>query len=503
MRRLKKNDIFVKLLLRSSFLFGTHFLSKNHALILSCNFYNTSRLGGAYRIATFLRSHGWDIEVVDYFMYWSPHELEEFTKSKITEHTRFIGFSTMWSQWNARVDSYLNWIKSEYPDIVTIIGGQQCQMIDANPTYFINGYGENAILALCQYHWSNGAELKLDSNWVPFGKNVLRNVDYPSAPLKSLLISYEDRDYISSEDWLPIEFSRGCKFECKFCNFPILGVKSDYSRDAADLDVHLRELYDKFGVKNYYVSDETFNDSLEKMSKFSKVVTALPFRPYFSGFIRADLMVARKDDKTLLTDLGFFGQYYGIETMNHLTGKSIGKGMAPEKLMPGLLELKSYFKKHGDYRGEISLIVGLPHETEETVSSSIGWLHSNWKGEAASVWPLRLYADEMYNKTNELYHEREKYGYRLSTTPLEKYAKGPLGSKMWNWENDHFTAYRACQLAEEARKNMSNGDFKSSCWSLGEYGCNITDALNVDWHTPHVVNLDRISEYKRKKINFV
>ena len=37
-----------------------------HALVISCNIKHTYRLGGGYRIATFLRSQGWDVGRMSY-----------------------------------------------------------------------------------------------------------------------------------------------------------------------------------------------------------------------------------------------------------------------------------------------------------------------------------------------------------------------------------------------------------------------------------------------------
>jgi len=36
------------------------------------------RLGGSHKIATWLRSQDWDVEVVDYFFGWTLEELQEF-----------------------------------------------------------------------------------------------------------------------------------------------------------------------------------------------------------------------------------------------------------------------------------------------------------------------------------------------------------------------------------------------------------------------------------------
>jgi radical SAM superfamily enzyme YgiQ (UPF0313 family) len=404
--------------------------------------------------------------------------------------------------WSPKLEEFLTWIKTVYPSIITIIGGQQCQMIESGADYFVNGYGENAILNIVKHHFTNSTDqLMKDLRWSKLGKNVVGHDHYPSAPLDSLLIQYEDRDYIDQNEWLSIEFSRGCKFECTFCNYPLLGVKYDHSRTAQDFDKHLRDAHDRFGVTNYYICDETFNDSVEKMSKFANVVRNLDFQPKFSAFIRADLMVARPQDRDLMLAMGVIGHFYGIETMNAASGKIIGKGMHPDKLLPGLLDIKSYFKKHGPYRGDLSLIVGLPEETEQSMSAALKWLYENWQGESAIVWPLGLPDDPMYNKLNKLSINREKYGYRQSNMPVPDDPSNIISSTLLNWENDYFTYARAMEISTNAAKELNRLDFRVSCWNLGEYGMsNIYDVIELpnsaNMHTP----IDRIEKYKRKKL---
>ena len=76
------------------------------------------------------------------------------------------------------------------------------------------------------------------------------------------------------------------------------------------------------------------------------VVETLPWKPYFTGFLRADLLVSRPKDKEELLRMGFLGHFYGIETFNHDTGKIIGKGMNPDKLQQGLIDVRKYLSEN-------------------------------------------------------------------------------------------------------------------------------------------------------------
>jgi len=490
----------------------------HHGLIFPCNFLNMQRFLGAYRIASFLRENNWDVEVIDFMKFFTLDELKEITKSRVNLETKFIGFSTLYNVWNDTLEDFISWIKLTYPDILIIVGGQYCEVLNLNADYYVGGYGENSILAILNYHFTNSnEELKLDPKWLSQSKNVVQNVYYPSAPMKSLLVKYEDRDFIEPNEWLFMEFSRGCIFKCDFCNVPMMGVKGDWTRDAEDFELQMRDTYERFGVKNYYTTDETFNDSTEKLQKYAEVVKRLDFDPIFSGCLRADLLISRLSDRELLGEMGFISHFYGIETFNHPSGKSIGKGMHPDRLKEGLLDLQSYYKKQGPYRGHISMIIGLPQETEETIAQSVDWIFNNWQGESMSFLPLEI-SDKTRKNTVEnhisaLSRNPEKYGYRKSNLEIppdnfyikKHHIRLKFAQTIYNWHSDGLSYVRACELADNIFRESLQKDFRLGTYNLHNPG--ITDINEILEYPQRMENtwkieLDAVEKYKEKKINY-
>ena len=404
---------------------------------------------GAHRISSFLREHGWDCEVVDHTQYWSLSQLISFSKSRITKDTKFIGFSMMFINQDLFPVEYVIWLKSEYPDIKIIVGGQfifpySHHLID----YILYGYAEHSIFTLLKFLFSNGKPpifTKISSNL----KIIDGTTEYKThESLKDLMVKYEKRDFLTPVDMLGIEFSRGCKFACSFCNYPILGVKSDTSRDKEDYRTQVNDAYDNFGIQRYIIIDETFNDRIEKVRKFADVTEELDFDMLFHrAFIRADLLINRPDDRIELSRMGVNRHFYGIETFNHESGKSVGKGMHPDKIMSGLLDIKNYFYNNGTkrYLSEISLIFGLPHETKESIMQSIHWLSENWKDQLTCSSLLLIPISE-YEKRSKLTIDHEKYNYRKSNftgdvdhiTGIKNFSDLYLA-----WENDHMNFVEA------------------------------------------------------------
>lgn len=484
----------------------------NHALLFNVHNLGLRRPPGPYRIATILRDQGWDVEVIEFANDWTLEQLQELARSRITSNTRFVGFGVMFNMWNdpGTMELFSAWLRKTYPNLTQIIGGQWPPVHNSNHIdYYITGYAENAMLELIKVLVGSEptSSLKFDPKYFGTKKKVISgNSFYPSYPMKSLMIKYEDRDFIRPDEWLTTEFARGCKFKCPYCTYPILGVKYDATRDSEDAYSQLQETYDKYGVTNYFVADETFNDRTEKISKFADVVDRLSFDPWFSGFIRADLMITRGEREwEELARMRFVGHFYGIETMNYETAKFIKKGIKTEKLQQGLIDARKYFLTHGRkaYRGTIAQVLGLPHETKESVANAFRWLEENWQGEAVMVSPLEIPVDETIDVLSALSFNWKDNGYVEDTTevPVANHygiAQGHMNSKL-NWKNQHMTFGEALKIADEWKLDSeTRGLFGIGAFSLDyvtAYGMSVEQALNV---RVFPMNKERFDLYLRR-----
>jgi radical SAM superfamily enzyme YgiQ (UPF0313 family) len=429
------------------------------------------RVGGAYRIATTLRREGWDIEVIDFFYHWNLDQLKELIKIRHQAgQLSWVGFSATWINYSSApiqkmLIDLLRHIKENYPEIITLAGGQNPSIdfpIYDDIDYIIGGFGEHAVSAVLKYKFSNGPHFK----GVPRSKGwyIDANTFYPAWPMSDLSIEYESRDFIYPNETLSTETSRGCKFACTFCNFPVLGVKEDTTRDLEGFYTELQRNYDLYGVTNYQVADETLNDRDEKLAKIGNVVKRLSFEPNFSAFIRGDILFSRPQQKELLAEAGVWAHYFGIETFNHDTGKSIGKGMHPDKIKAGLLDTRDYFlstiKK---YRGTVSLVYGLPKETKESIASALDWLCNNWSDQNVISFPYNI---NLTGKKSTIDENYEKYGYSImKQEKRELYNRHNFFSNdLTIWENEHMNMYDAIEAVDEQIRRFHPGYIDS--WKL-------------------------------------
>ena len=489
----------------------------NHVLFFSLTGKRWERILWTHRVATYLRMHDWDAEVVDFTAFWQLEELQEFVRSRTTDNTVMFCFGTAFlNPWSPYLNEFTAWLKAEYPNVAIVVGGNNALTTPAEHVdYWIDSYGENAVLALCQHLIGTlGQRLKTDIT-IP-NKKVIRGLHhYPSAPLDSYLVDYEARDFMMPWECPQIETARGCMFSCSYCNFPIIGQAQDVSVSKEEFKKQLQLGYEKWGIVNWRVMDETFNDRPEKLQKYADAVDELGYNPWICGFARGDLVVKHKEHWDTYIRLGFLGHSMGIETFNHTAGKLVRKGMDPDKLQQGLLEFQEYTDIHAPnrYRANIQMICGIPGESVESWNTSLEWLNTKWTRQSASAHILEVpdYDETLTNQsrfTKELVSNglvkleaRQNPGYEVtkdsrgnvvfkSTTPRG----GGVGSTRNDvviWSHNTMDWYQAETLVQ---------DFYSDMGFKGLRGCNpfLSDRLFAFYETN---SYEAIYNYKLSDID--
>lgn len=476
---------------------------------------STGRSTGGYRIATHVRKLGWDIEVIDYVSYWNLTNIKKLVSNRNKKHAiKWIGISITWNLYEPIVKNIIDYFKKHHPEVIVIVGGNQNFNLDLNADYYVYGFGERAVEAILKYEFSNGQK----PSGVPCYKGWAINAlhFYPAWPMDNYSVEYEDRDFLAEDDVLTLELSRGCKFKCKFCEFPVLGVKEDTSVSEEIMYRDLKDVYDKWGIKNYIIADETINERDEKIIKLGNAVNRVGFEPNFTGFIRLDLFNANRHQIELLARARIWGHFYGVETLNHRAGKTIGKGLDPEKNKQLMLDTKNYMLSTlGYYRGTASFIAGLPYETKNDIENTHQWLRSNWQDQHWHFWPLLIPKTTNY-RLSAFGEDFSKYGYReLTLDELNVYKKthedvytGFLTKPQVLWKNDEGDFFEFSEMAE--RLDSINGEEPSkignfTVWALMSLGLSPEEAMSETSHYDHTkykkIKNHKIFSYIEKKLS--
>jgi hypothetical protein len=379
---------------------------------------------GPYQLGHWLEQHGYTYQVIDFIQqgeqaHISTERLVELTEKFITKDTLTIGFSSTFFIYGRGVPVFILdamlIIRARYPDIKFVLGGNMAENITADITErfdaVIIGLAEDVMLELLNWYSGKGAEPR--RRIIPstrakyyYGDDATKQFDIQTNAHK-----WADKDCILPAEVLPIEISRGCIFKCRFCQYPLLGrSKHDYTRSMDCVRDELVNNYERFGVTNYYLLDDTFNDTVVKVEAFANMIANLPFRMSWVSYIRADLLHRFPDTIAMVKEAGLKGAFFGIESFGKEAALAVGKGFSAshaQEFLPKLIH------EHWDdeIAVHISMIAGLPGDTKESLNATVDWFYANriYSWDFKPLWILQHQGQKIFSSVFS--REAPAYGY--------------------------------------------------------------------------------------------
>ncbi len=428
---------------------------------------------GPYKCANALRANGISCLVVGNMLHYSIDEINELLDHAVSEHTLMIGVSTTFlpmeqqmdknDQHVEQTDSYRNSksivdkyrpydtgfdaevlyrLRNKFPNLKFIAGGANVapERETAWLDFMCIGYSESSIVNVAR-HLLHGDAIP-ESRKNVFGTVIVNDPTAKLYDFQNEVMTWLPEDIVTHTK-LPIEMGRGCIFNCKFCSYPMRGKdKLDYLKFTDCLRQELMHNYENYGITFYCITDDTFNDSKEKLIAVRDMVRTLPFQPNFWCYARLDLIAVNLETIDMLYEIGIRSMFFGIETLDRRSGLTIGKGFAKEKLISTVKIIK---QKYPDVLLLGSFIIGTPYESVESVIETNRLLCS---GEfPLDQWrytPLKIWRPTTVNKTvwlSEFDLNWEKYGYTEVDNP-------PDQVKIF-WKNQEMDYFKASELARD------------------------------------------------------
>jgi radical SAM superfamily enzyme len=409
-------------------------MKTNCILLYGNNGFALSKYAGTFRIATELRNHGYKVQCIDItaFSNGVDNQLKDILVQLISKETLWVGVSTtfLYSLFglpycrteevfkirhnnNPHIEdgikSVVQLIKSLNPDIKLIAGGSRRFLLEQYGFKIFKKNNDKEIVDFTNYCAKKTTQIPLQ-----FFGSIIEGSEFSDFHVSQNL--YIKEDIIDSNDALPIEVSRGCIFKCKFCSFPLNGKKKgDWIKRSDVLYNEFIKNYELHGTTDYSFSDDTYNDSAEKVKRlYDEVYSRLPFKINFTSYIRLDLLIRFPDTVKYLQESGLKSALFGIETINHESSKIIGKGIDPTTQFEFVEYLKNNeFKEVQTFSG---FILGLPKDRPDEMERMEEFLFSNKnKLDHFTIEPLYIspvkfeHPDKTYFSEFDL--EYEKYGY--------------------------------------------------------------------------------------------
>jgi hypothetical protein len=445
---------------------------------------------GAYQLAWYLRQNNYQVQVADFLSMMPEGQILKLVDNLITPSTKIIGLGLMVDFFNPstrhqikKFENVMFAIKNRYPHITLVAGSpvahyfsrfhRNREMFD----YVFLGHAEDGILTLANHLFRGGPAPQFE---IADGNRVVRESFPMPVPekfnIETCAHKWDDLDYIQQGETLPLELSRGCMFKCKFCQYPHIGKnKNDFNRSMECIKEELIDNYNRWGVTNYYMLDDTFNADQDRIRSFADMVSTLPFKINYVTYLRVDLLSAHPESQDILYESGLRSAFLGVETLSPDAGNLINKPW-------GSKYAKDYLPKlYNDiWKGDVSIrtgwIAGLPPQTYEELSDTNKWLMDS--GLPSWMWfSLFLNKDSFSEYRSEFDKHADEYGFKWKIFDGRTY-----------WKTDYCDALKAkewmIQLTNEAKEHQ-----KVACWQLFEvanYGIDISEAKDIrvvdfDW----------------------
>ena len=145
--------------------------------------------------------------------------------------------------------------------------------------------------------------------------------------------------------------------------------------------------------------------------------------------------------------------------------------------------MRDYFKKHGTYKGQVSLIAGLPYETKESLEKTLVWFENNWKTENVMLFPMYIPKPTGTDNFSKLTTDWKKYNYRETEKDMYPYIRkifqeiptqygmgeSLLENTGMSWENDEWNIMDVMKIVANFYKNRYIHNYGPILWSVGEY----------------------------------
>lgn len=421
-----------------------------------------SRTAGPFRIATELRNNGYETLVIDHFLWMSvidKQKIFDIIDRFVTTDLIAVGFSATFFQkkffddhvpFAAKIDNrvdtslltspkipYLVPLSREYmqelknrvlkinPKVKFVLGGATKNFNDITDTVFdtyILGFADNSFINYIKYLDGKNPFFQFRTD----GNKLILDKD-PAATgfcVDHAVIDWRPEDIMIEGERVPIEISRGCIFKCTFCGYALNGKKKyDYVKSTDVLKLEMQKNYDNYGIKDYWFTDDTYNDTVDKVSSIRDMVKELPFDIKFRAYLRLDLLAAHPETVDMVNETGLEMTMLGIESLNYSNAKLVGKGIKAEKVTKTLNWLWNEKGWNKNVYVMTCIILGLPHDSID----NMGWMDhidsTDFCSDNVCLNPLYISRNSSSLFQSTFDKEYSNYGYYFE------------GDDIWNWKN--------------------------------------------------------------------
>ena len=297
-------------------------------------------------------------------------DLDEFTESakKLVPQTDVFGVSIMSADFEVALKC-IKIVKSINKNIKVIVGGihPTIMLHEVEPhqeiDFIITGEGEISFTKLLDDISNNNPSERVIKGIPPHDLDNLPFVD-------SELMGRDEPEYLSilPKPFVTILTSRGCMYNCRFCqpSEKILFGKKVRARSIDNVIEELKLLRDKYQFKSLMIHDDSFTQDKKRVLEFCEKYKKNGFNQPFVILSRADFICKHEDAMQALAEAGLKLVSIGFESGSQRILNFLNKGTIVEQY----IKAGEICRKYGiKFKGNFML--GVPTETKEETQQTL------------------------------------------------------------------------------------------------------------------------------------
>jgi anaerobic magnesium-protoporphyrin IX monomethyl ester cyclase len=333
-------------------------------------------------LAAELERRGIGVSIVDMNVAGHRFSLDDFTREL---NPRIAGFAA-YTPFVPVAHDYASRLKSLIPGLKTVVGGYHASALPEQTLlefpsfdYLVAGEGENTLSELAVaiaggletnhinglYYRENGS---VTSN-PP--RELIKDIDSFPFPARHLL--EQDKYKVNPINYVKLPTtgilaSRGCNHRCTFCSQSVFHGRARV-RSAANIIAEIEQCGKDFGIRGYRFYDDNLAASRDTCMSFCDLLMKKNIRINWNCFSRVDCV-----DAELLATMKRAGCHqikFGVETGTEKMLDVMNKGITLEQSRRAV----ALTKKAG-IECQISIILGLPGESESDIGETISFVKS-------------------------------------------------------------------------------------------------------------------------------
>lgn len=300
---------------------------------------------GILYLAASLRKAGYDAGIYDQGAMENNLKYPSFDMIK-QFNPDIVGFS-LYTFGLPNTICYIKELKEAFPELKIILGGHHSTalpertMLDCpEADFLVYGEGDITIVELIKALKNESDLTKVNGLYIRDNKDVvftpqrpyIKNLDEIPFPVNELIqgYTYPSENISKGKKILNMLASRGCPFNCAYCNKAVYG-SSYRRRSPKNVADEIEYMFDKFGYDEVMFHDELFTANRswmrELFDEFKKRGLEFPWR------CLGRVGTVKYEDLVLMKENGCYIIAFGLESGNENVRIDIGRKMSNKDIM--------------------------------------------------------------------------------------------------------------------------------------------------------------------------